>query len=302
MNSHYRKNNSQVDIRKILMRESQRKTDYISRILDKDIFFHMKTESNSPLKEKERYFRNDYNINNKIYLDSNSRMIRIDVPNSLYVPRTYRGENQNFLENNKDYYNKDNLNYSLNVNKPFHREKKHFPLINNIGNFFKIENSFLNKRKIINNFLNNQSQYNKSCRCRDYNKYNIINRQTFKSIINYNKNINKNKNMNLGRSNSMVNIQSNFPKINIKNEFIPNIKKYSNNNTKGGNQDKPYNSKNEKHYSPRRYDYEGSRFGDDTYNYLLNEPMRGDISSDWKFPPLYYYNTKIDYGKSFPDY
>ena len=34
----------------------------------------------------------------------------------------------------------------------------------------------------------------------------------------------------------------------------------------------------------------------------LNEPMRGDVNSVWKFPPVYCYNSRIDYGKSFPNY
>ena len=48
-------------------------------------------------------------------------------------------------------------------------------------------------------------------------------------------------------------------------------------------------------YSPYRNDYGNSRYGDETYNYYLNGPMRRDISEDWKFPPIYYYhpNNKI---------
>jgi len=67
-------------------------------------------------------------------------------------------------------------------------------------------------------------------------------------------------------------------------------------------EDQQFLENKEKHYNPHSFDYEGSRFGDNTYNYFLNEPMRGNYCGvDWKFPPLYNYNTKIDYGKSFPD-
>lgn len=47
-------------------------------------------------------------------------------------------------------------------------------------------------------------------------------------------------------------------------------------------------------YSPYRNDYLQSRFGDYTYNYFLNAPMRGDISEDWRYPPQYYYYPRFD--------
>ena len=47
-------------------------------------------------------------------------------------------------------------------------------------------------------------------------------------------------------------------------------------------------------YSPYRGDYGNSRYGDYTYNYYLNSPMRGDVSEDWKFPPQYYYMPKFN--------
>ena len=47
-------------------------------------------------------------------------------------------------------------------------------------------------------------------------------------------------------------------------------------------------------YSPYIYDYERSRFGDQTYNYYLNEAMRSDISKDWKYPPQYYYLPRFN--------
>lgn len=297
----YRRNNSQVDLTKLIS-ESQRKANYLNKILDNDVYFHMMTESNSPLKDKERFFRNDYNINNKNYLDSKSQMLRLNNVNNLNTSRIYRKEKQNFQKDRNNNYINDNLDYSLNINKPFHREKKHFPLINNNGNFFKKENSFLllNKRKIANIFSNNQRKYYKNRLYSDYNKFNNFDRQEFKSFKNVR---NINRSMNLGRSNSMLNMQNHLSKINIKDKFIHNIKKNSYNDIKDRYEDdESNNSKNEKHYSPRRFDYEASRFGDVTYNFLLNEPMRGDVSSDWKFPPLYYYDRKIDYGKCFPDY
>ena len=61
-------------------------------------------------------------------------------------------------------------------------------------------------------------------------------------------------------------------------------------------------SKQFKYYNPKRFDYEGSRYGDKTYNYYLNSPMRGDISSNWKFPPIYYYNFNKEQKKNNSNY
>ena len=47
-------------------------------------------------------------------------------------------------------------------------------------------------------------------------------------------------------------------------------------------------------YTPFRGDYANSRYGDYTYNYYLNSPMRGDVSEDWRFPPQYYYMPKFN--------
>lgn len=47
-------------------------------------------------------------------------------------------------------------------------------------------------------------------------------------------------------------------------------------------------------YTPFRGDYGNSRYGDYTYNYYLNSPMRGDVSEDWRFPPQYYYMPKFN--------
>ncbi|MCQ2818690.1 MAG: hypothetical protein MJ252_15595 [archaeon] len=47
-------------------------------------------------------------------------------------------------------------------------------------------------------------------------------------------------------------------------------------------------------FSPYRNDYERSRFGDYTYNFFLNAPMRGDVSEDWRYPPQYYYLPKFN--------
>ena len=306
MDSHrLRRNLSQSDLMKLIT-ESQKRADYINKITDNDIHFHMMTESYSPLKERLKYINSEYNINNKNYVEPNTQRIVRNNYNQInlsgYYPSKTNQPNENIIEEDKYYINKNNNLYnSLNVNKPFHREKKHFPLINNKGNFFRIENTHLIKRKIINNnyFSNNENDYNKK-RINTYNYgFNKYNDTKFRCYNNYNQYKNNSRISNLRRNDSMLNMSNHFPRIKLKNKMNDEIIKFKNNEE--SEEDNP-NSRNENHYSPRRYDYEGSRFGDNTYNFYLNEPMRGDASVNWKFPPLYMYNSKIDYGKSFPDY
>lgn len=306
MNSHrLRRNLSQGDLMKLIT-ESQKKADYINKIIDSDIHFHMMTESYSPLKERLKYINSEYNINNKNYVEPNTQRIVRNNYNQInlsgYYPSKTNQPNENIIEEDKYYINKNNNLYnSLNVNKPFHREKKHFPLINNKGNFFRNENIHLIKRKIINNnyFSNNENDYNKK-RINTYNYgFNKYNDTKFRCYNNYNQYKNNSRISNLRRNDSMLNMSNHFPRIKLNNKMNDEIIKFKNNEEI--KEDNP-NSRKENHYSPRRYDYEGSRFGDNTYNFYLNEPMRGDASVNWKFPPLYMYNSKIDYGKSFPDY
>ena len=311
MSSHrIRRNYSQSDIRQ-LINESQKKADYINRIIDGDIHFNMMTESYSPLKEKLKYLRSNYNANNKNYIPPNYQRIILNNFNSKNNPsfpqnKSYRifqnNINNNYYIKNNNHINNNNLYNSLDLNKPFHREKKHFPLINNKGNFFRNENLHLIKRSILNNKSNFENNYRKNISNTYNNKYNRYHDFQKEELKSYNEEkVNDYTNMNLRRSSSMVNLPNNFPLINMENKLIDNDIRYEEKNNL--QEDEPYsNSRNEKHYSPRRYDYEGSRYGDNTYNYYLNEPMRGDKSADWKFPPLYCYNSQIDYGKNFPDY
>ena len=92
--------------------------------------------------------------------------------------------------------------------------------------------------------------------------------------------------MKLERCNSMANLPNNFPKIDQYKDNNNYYKFHPQNNQRRNNR-----YQEGKHYSPYRYDYEGSRYGDKTYNFLLNGPMRGDVSLDWKYPPLYYYGS-----------
>ena len=83
---------------------------------------------------------------------------------------------------------------------------------------------------------------------------------------------------------------------------IPDYILFDNLNYKNTNTLRPYyfyddNNIQYRQYSPYRVDYDGSRFGDPTYNYYLNGPMRGDVSKDWRYPPQYYYQPNEDFIK-----
>ena len=125
---------------------------------------------------------------------------------------------------------------------------------------------------------------------------NLIKRQNDINNFRYNKymqngnNLKRYQDEKLRRNNSMMNIpviNSNINDNKIKNNNHNNQEYIGQMANSVGDE---ILSKRYKFYNPYRYDYEGSRYGDNTYNYYLNSPMRSDISADWKFPPLYYYN------------
>ena len=277
-NHHFSRIYSESDLNK-LINNGQKKAEYINRIIDTDIHINMVSESNSPLKEKPKYMRNSYNINANNFSEKNKEKY-INNPRTLhYNNKNIKGiYNNDYNDRNNENYNynynyeleDDNLNNSLNLNKPFHCERRHFPLINNKGNFFKNITPFL---------VGNTERLNI-----------IRNKNNNRHIHNYdNQNMKRHQGEKLRRSSSMADIPINYS--NNKRNLIKNINRdnYSENlaYSMGDTLEKRY-----KYYNPRRYDYEGSRYGDKTYNYYLNSPMRSDISSDWKFPPIYYYNYR----------
>jgi hypothetical protein len=293
-------NYSENDITKLL-KQGQRKADYINKIIDTDIHINMTAECNMPINEKSKYLRNNYDKNNhKKNIKENNLWNNIDNSNiNIYKRENYiRNNNNNRIFKNQNYNKEDEYNYnyeydmnnnfnnSLILNKPFHRERRHFPLINNKGNFFKIITPFL--------VGNTEKMYSVKNKNETYDIY-------YKDNYNINQNYyNKKENImrkilgeRLRRNNSMRNMHVNHPNIRDNIIMNGNQKEYGENiSYYMGNEF----SRRYKYYNPYRYDYEGSRFGDNTYNYYLNAPMRGDISADWKYPPLYYYNYKSIYG------
>ena len=282
------RNYSQNDLRRLIY-ESEKRAQFINRIIDGDIHLRMDSERNSPLKEKYKYLRKKNDINLENSFQPRTERTRLNNYNNLNLSNSGLYENRK-IQKEENYYNNkyNNLYMSLNLNKPFHREKRHFPYINNIGNFFKKENQFLLKRKVINknnfSFINNDNH--KNPRTRRLIRYDYYNKEEnnsnrYDNSVNY-------KSKNFQRSNSMANMSNDYQRYNnnennnkIYNLLFHNIQKRDNRFQDG------------KHYSPFRYDYENSRCDDKTYNYLLKEPMRGDISLDWKFPPLYCYKQTV---------
>ena len=285
------KNYSKNDLRKLIL-ESERKAKLLNRIIDDDIHLNMVSESNSPLIEKYKYIRNFYDINTERNLKPNLFRLKLNNNNNnnLKLSNSCLYENYKILGDDSYYKQQNNnLNNSINIsfiNKPLHREKKHFPYINNRGNFFNKENPYLLKRKFINknvfSFFDNNNHKNSRAR-------HLIRLDNFKEEENNSNSIINNsyyRSKKLERCNSMANLPKNFPLID---KYNDNNNYYNINLQKHQRRNNRYQEG--KHYSPYRYDYEGSRYGDKTYNFLLNGPMRGDISYDWKYPPLYSYGS-----------
>ena len=282
-------NYSKNDLRKLIL-ESERRAKFLNRIIDDDIHLNMVSESNSPLKEKYKYMRNNYEINTERIFRPKPIRLKLNNNNNLKLSNSCLYENYKLSEDSSYYLQQNNnINNSMNIsfiNKPLHREKKHFPYINNRGNFFNKENPYLLKRKFINknvfSYFNNNNHKNSRAR-------HLIRLDNFKEEENTSNSINngsKYRGMKLERCNSMANLPNNFPKIDQYKDNNNYYKFHPQNNQRRNNR-----FQEGKHYSPYRYDYEGSRYGDKTYNFLLNEPMRGDVSLDWKYPPLYYYGS-----------
>ena len=282
-------NYSKNDLRKLIL-ESERRAKFLNRIIDDDIHLNMVSESNSPLKEKYKYMRNNYEINTERNFRPKPIRLKLNNNNNLKLSNSCLYENYKLSEDSSYYHQQNNnINNSINIsfiNKPLHREKKHFPYINNRGNFFNKENPYLLKRKFINknvfSYFNNNNHKNSRAR-------NLIRLDNFKEEENTSNSINsgsKYRGIKLERCNSMANLPNNFPKIDQYKDNNNYYKFHPQNNQRRNNR-----YQEGKHYSPYRYDYEGSRYGDKTYNFLLNGPMRGDVSLDWKYPPLYYYGS-----------
>ena len=301
MKNSFRKNFSQDYIRKLL-NERQEKNKYLNKIINNDIYISMISESYKPVKDIEKFLKDNYNVHSRYRLIPNLEKNKISNNNTINNPHCNKRENPNnykTIENNRYYLNNKNINKSSDFNKVLYGEKKHFPFLSNKGNYLKIVNQSLvpNKERLI--FMKNEYTNLENKKNSDYyynknfvSRYNAYKKNGIRLYNNYGK-------RNHGINNSILENTRNLKKENIRYKLIDS--RIDNLNDSKFEDQKILPIK-EKHYNPHSFDFEGSRFGDNTYNFFLNEPMRGNYCGiDWKFPPLYNYNTKIDYGKSFPE-
>ena len=259
----------------------------------------------------------------------------ININENKFVNNALKDE---YIKMDEDEADLSTMHWKYEGQTPFNLEKKHFPRKLNIGNYFnstpqkkidplKINNpNFLNSYQINPNYINtkenNNNKSNNDLLNSNSNVNNVfpITNKDIKNEINngYYKNIYNSKsqkiiNPDIGIKKNEKNqlpynsySHKNLFRYEEKPEYIKN--RYNNRyNEDFFNEDNDdenmdiYNGiRRYKYYSPKRNDYRGSRYGDYSYNYYLNAPMRGDKSQSWKYPPLYYYNSgyKLNNGDS----
>ena len=231
----------------------------------------------------------------------------------------YNNNNNNIMKKNiNTYYN----NNSININNRI--------LNKNQNQILNQRNYIKNEPQKIDQYENYDDIYYDKSKNPNYNNNNILNKEQKSTSQSYNKinNINQNKNelspyyTEFGMKIYPGNYQGNtfnrpirdnyydkvYPKNNrynlneIKQDFhtksavsqtIPDYILYDDK----GNKLRPYyfydnNNIKYNQYNSYKNDYGNSRFGDQTYDYYLNGPMRSDVSKDWRFPPQYYYNPR----------
>ena len=221
---------------------------------------------------------NTNNINPGSYntpFQSSSQLIMSNNKDNYRYSQHYTTPN-----NNMPQYNKHVNQLSLNTESTYdyaHQYQMYPP--NNSSNY----NNYYNNR--INN--NEQQHYSNTI---DTNDYYYSNNQYRPYSTRMNNEYVSDDNYNDYHPHSLPQSQSN-PSFRV---YRDNLS-YHNNKINIRKPPKYYNDNIIYHkYSPERKDYNKSRFGDYTYNYYLNAPMRGNYSEDWRFPPQYYYNPKFN--------
>ena len=266
---------------------------------------------------------NNSNGNNNIYLrDYNYQEDKNNGDQSYNIERERRFKNYNqyinsksinrhlnYLERNDDY-KKDNIKINNNINNNNYNNINTYNNLNkkidNINDYNLRKNNYMNiKYKTPNEYsyrekrnnrysnFNNELLLEQKEQIRNNND-DISNYRTLRNSYNINNNQRRDEKRRyiMRRNNSDLNfVYNNYNKDRfIENERYRNQSqnKYEPNEYYDNIGIKSYNEKRN-YYNPERNDYKGSRYGDYTYNYYLNGPMRGDVSKDWRFPPIYYY-------------
>lgn len=263
------------------------KNKIIGGYIDNNVRSVMKTESHfTPLKSASASIMSNYNYNytnprafsssyQRIHQNSNPLYKSYDQRNDYTDYQTQR-ENQNnniySRATSSNYQPRNENSLTLSSNQPTRNRDEHFYSRPN-NEYNNVTNSRIQERYDI-----NYPYYDSRPRYEPERHYNI-NQQNQNNIA-------KNDNY-YSRSYRYE------PQQQIPSQLSPQYEeKTANINIERSRiyKDSPRYRK----YSPYQRDYEKSRFGDYTYNYYLNAPMRGDISNDWKYPPLYYYQPKFN--------
>ena len=240
--------------------------------------------------ERERKFKN-YNQ----YIDSRSinRHLNYLERNDYYK----KNKKRNFRNyNDINYYNQINKsdlnlrkNNDTNIKYPFPKDLSNRENRNNRYSNHNEEIPFSQSDSINNgNYINENDDSN--------------NRNIRKSFFNKIQRGEENRKYMMRRNNSDMNLVYNNNYNNdryIQNERYRNQsqRKYEQNDFNENTERNSY-AERMNYYRPDKNDYKGSRYGDYTYNYYLNGPMRGDISEDWRFPPIYFYRPNKNIRKN----
>ena len=270
---------------------------YISRY--PEINKNVNNNDNKP----ENSYINDYNYQ----VDKNNG----DQSYNIERERRFKNYNQfvdsgfinrhlNYLER-RDYFKRNNINNN-NINIKKYNDINSFNRINNnnMNKFrknndlnikYKTPNDFSFRKKMNNNYLSKSIPFEN----KNYNNENISNYRVIRNnyFDNNKERRNENRKYMIRRNNSDLNFiyNNNYNDKYLENERYKdkNQEKYEQNDYDENLETKEYEEPRN-YYSPLKNDYKRSRYGDYMYNYYLNAPMRGDISEDWRFPPIYYYN------------
>ena len=212
-----------------------------------------------------------YNNYNQISNDKNNRNLNNNQKQNLSQRNYIKSEPHKIQNENYDdiYYDRSqNTNFNYNINKSMEMNKSY----NNNNNY---QNP-------------NKTPYYTEFGMKIYpgnyqgNTFNRPIRNNYYDKI-YPKNIRYNLN----------DIKQDFHTKSAVSQTIPDYILYDDK----GNKLRPYyfydnNNITYNQYNSYKNDYGNSRFGDPTYNYYLNGPMRSDVSKDWRFPPQYYYDVR----------
>ena len=259
-----KRNNSCINLQQNL--SEGRKRDFIlNRLLDSSVHLDMKSESNLAYQDKHKYLRKKFIIHSYDY-DNNDNIFSfrpknstIDYGKKYLKPILYSHLNRDSFE--KNYDNNDNNNDNDNskdsicyLTKPFHKERRHFPKINNQGIFFKDMTNFL--------IENTHGQVaNAFPKIKRMNKIKFF--SPFFHLIK--KNIHKkNIEKHLTIDNSSIPLTSSNPNI-FRNRIFPN-NRYINSNFYDNNKENNF------YESSSRYNIDNSKYKDYRYNCIFKIP------------------------------